>query len=137
MANQFEIKITGIKALRVAFTRIGDDVKKRILRKAVRKAAAPILAAAKELVPVRTGLLKRSLGIRVTGRGPLAVNAAIGTSGRAFYAHLVEFGHAIKGGGSVPSQPFIRPAYDANWIRAVSVANDTFTRELIKKSGKP
>lgn len=77
----------------------------RALREAIDDAAEAGRARAEQLVPVRTGALKKS--IRVTKRG--ALQADITAS--AAHAVFVELGTR-----RMRAQPFLKPA--AEWVRA-------------------
>lgn len=98
-----------------------DASRRRILRPAVSAALVPIKREARRLCPVRSGLLKRSIGseVRKSRRGS-------GIVGRVYVrktvegivdgkphkpskiAAFVEFGHG--GPSPAPAHPFMRPA---------------------------
>ena len=46
----------------------------------------------------------------------------------AKHGHLVEFGHAIKGGGSVPAHSFVRAGFDAQKEAAESRVREGIRR---------
>lgn len=71
--------------------------------------AEAALAMQRVLVPVDTGRLSRSLGIRKT---PDGIGREIG-SFSVEYAAYVEDGHQTRAGTWVPAQPYIRPSIDA------------------------
>ena len=75
---------------------------------AIGKAATPMLAAAKDRAPFRTGKLKKSLVKRVKRQGGIVVGK-IGAKPRTRgnrILHLLEFGTS-----KMRAQPFLRPAY--------------------------
>jgi HK97 gp10 family phage protein len=75
---------------------------------AINKAATPMLAAAKQGAPVRTGKLKKSLVKRVKRVGGVVVGK-IGIKPKTYgnrILHLVEFGTS-----KMVAKPFLRPAY--------------------------
>lgn len=75
---------------------------------AINKAATPMLAAAKQGAPVRTGKLKKSLVKRVKRVGGVVVGK-IGIKPKTYgnrILHLVEFGTS-----KMAAKPFLRPAY--------------------------
>ena len=75
---------------------------------AINKAATPMLAAAKQGAPVRTGKLKKSLVKRVKRVGNIVVGK-IGIKPKTYgnrILHLLEFGTS-----KMRAQPFLRPAY--------------------------
>lgn len=61
MAETFAVKLEGEKELLQALRELPDNVSKRIMRRAIVRASEPILQAAKNNVPVRTGALKKAL----------------------------------------------------------------------------
>lgn len=131
--------ISGLKELEAALGNLTAAVGKTTTRAALRKAAGPMVAKAKELAPKgKTGRLKASIkiGTKLNGRQQkikraltaeerAAVELFIGPSyakgDKGRHGHLVEFGTAphqqggkFKGSlhpGTAP-QPFMRPAWD-------------------------
>lgn len=68
----------------------------------VKKATLEIQAKAQELVPVKTGTLRRS----ITSQFPTDLSGVVGTS--VFYGQFVEFGTRRMG-----ARPYLRPAAEA------------------------
>ncbi len=128
--------LKGDKKLAKALHKLPNAAFNRVIRPANTKVMRPVLRAAKALVPVEYGVLKKSLGIKTktypkkgvvwTAIGPRVgfhlpignkVKLADGTT-RTFtyvrapikYAHLVELGHG--GPYAAPAHPFLRPAFD-------------------------
>ena len=121
--------LTGVTDLRQFLKGIDPWVQRRVIIKTVEEAGKPIVSMAKSLVSVRTGALKKSLGVVVREypktRNITAIIGArtseyiIGKSGKARaakvgdkgfllphkYSHLLEFGHysAAATGQSVSS----------------------------------
>ncbi|MBT8449475.1 MAG: HK97 gp10 family phage protein, partial [Gammaproteobacteria bacterium] len=61
---QIEAEIKGIKELERMLNDLGSKkIEKKLVRSSLRKAAKVVLKEAKDTVPVRTGTLKKSLGI--------------------------------------------------------------------------
>jgi HK97 gp10 family phage protein len=84
------------------------DLLRAIENKALQKltlAALVVVSSAKDLVPVRTGTLKRSINYKVNSQ---AKSAHIGSN--IFYAKYVELGTSKWEG-----KPFLRPALFNNW----------------------
>lgn len=106
---------------------------------AIGKAATPMLAAAKQSVPVRTGRLKKSLVKRVRRVGGVVVGK-IGIKPRTYgnrILHLVEFGTS-----KMKAHPFLRPAYyqtrdEAKRIYKREIWNDIqkYVRKERQKAG--
>jgi len=118
-------------------------MEKTVLRGALRKAAQPILAAAKENVPAgATGNLSDSLkiGTRLKKsqrryRHRDVVIVFIGSS--APHAHLIEFGtqerYRKRGGstGSMPAYPFLTKAWDAQKRAALDILVVEIRKKLL------
>jgi HK97 gp10 family phage protein len=116
-----------------------------VLKKAARAGARPILNEAKARVPVDSGELRGSLGLRQkTGYAWVDVSVVA----RAPHAHLVEFGtapHRVGKGsdsrklfgkkrgrlhpGAKP-QPFMRPAFDNKAAEAVAKVGEVLRRKI-------
>ena len=125
-AKAFAFSVFGDKKLKRAFKRLGQKVEQKVLKGAAGLAMNPILSAARRLVPVRSGQLKRSLGkrartykgIHIVFIGPRSGFKTLYKDRRVNptqYAHLVEFGTVNS-----PARPFLRPAYDANRMAVLS-----------------
>lgn len=92
------MKVTGTFALDRKLKALPTKVANGIKRKAARRAAKPVLEAARANMPVRTGALKKSLRIRsYKSRKKGIVGVRVVTSskwfkGKTFYAAFLEFG---------------------------------------------
>lgn len=130
-------KVEGYQEFVKAVKTLDDKMKKREIVKIWRRVAKPTLTAAKQKVPVKSGRLKRSLGL-VTGKSKTYINVLVIARRKGQYrgnhAHLVEYGHIIrhpKTGriiGHAPPQPFMRPAWDQT--KTAATAN---TEKLLAK----
>lgn len=121
-----EFVISGGDALAAALAEVGKAMEKKILARAMRDAAKPILADAKRRAPVLTGQLRKSLKIRSISRNRKKgqVGVVISTAkgffkGDEFYGAFHEFGTK-----KMPARPFIRPAFEANKARAVKIVGE-------------
>lgn len=132
--------VTGFQQIRINIEILEKKLGRGAMRVALTKASRLVVADAKKRVPVRTGMLKKSLRAKVKTyprRG--VVMAIIGPSRSAVvqadfgdgklrtirpskYAHLVEFGTKSHGVWKVkklsippgsPPRPFLRPALEA------------------------
>ena len=120
------IAITGTADVAETLEKLSNAAKKKLGTDALVEAMTPMIDAARSLASasVDTGNLKASIGFRVkaykNGKilgyiGPRNGFKVVDRQGRTRiatkYAHLVEFGHAKKGGGTVAAKPFMRPAF--------------------------
>lgn len=64
MANVVTVKVEGLKQLGDRMKTLSEDVNKRIARAATAAGAAVIKKAAQDLVPVRTGALKKGIVVK-------------------------------------------------------------------------
>lgn len=82
-----------------------DDMKKAV-RKAGNTARKEIEAGA----PRDTGAYAKSWSVKTTKESSSALEVTVYSKSRYQLAHLLEHGHAKRGGGRVPAQPHIAPA---------------------------
>jgi HK97 gp10 family phage protein len=123
MGNMVDIEIKGLDEIEKRLKQLPQKVAKKVVRKAVREGAKPILKAAQSKVPVKTGALKKSLKVRAMkaklAKGGAGVHVGVSDQwfkGDLFYGGMVEFGTK-----NMPAKPFIRPAYDEKKNEAVKV----------------
>ena len=114
-----EISDRDMKKLMRQFQRLPDKVARQVSRKAVNAGATPVVRQARKEVPVREGILKRSMGkrSRVYKNDRMAVaiiGARISGKHRGFHAHLVHDGFVAKDGSLVKGNPFLKRAVDAS-----------------------
>src|SRR4051812_41547264 len=104
MANP-PLKLIGAKELERKLKTLGPRVQKKVLRSAVSAAGTPVLKSARQKAKKQSGLLKKSLGKKVTtNKNTGAVTAIIGARKQvegeykgkprkpSRYSHLVEKG---------------------------------------------
>lgn len=92
---------------------------------AIAKAGATVLhAGALELVPVRTGKLKKSLKLKAGKRRPTSAEHLVVSD--VFYAPFVEFGTSKRS-----ARPFLRPAADTRHSEII----DAMTAEALRGDG--
>lgn len=118
--------------------KLEDKIKKKIVIDAMMAGGKIHLEAAKVLVPVKTGELKKSLRIRRATDRQMVGARVLAQRGKDFpggyYAHLVEKGHHIfrktRSGkkiyvGYYSGKPFMRPAVEMNFERIISKIKET------------
>lgn len=112
--NVINFKLIGFKELEAQLVTLGRKKAKKVVRLAVQAAGRPIAKAAKSKIPVRYGLLKKSVASKVKTYKDgvyVVIGPKLGSKqmidGRpvdpANYAHLVEYGtapHLISPAGS-------------------------------------
>lgn len=131
-----------------------------VLKEALRRAAAPVLQAAKDLAPKDTLLLMNSLKIKhaKAPRGGVSVRVTTEAGdykGETYYGAFVEYGYrrgarSKKKGGPgygkdaasrdkrpiVPAQPYMRPAADEQGGNALRIATDYLKSEVERLAPK-
>lgn len=155
------MQVTGAAPLLSKFTDLPEKLQKKYGRRGVAKAARVLVKAAKALAPVRSGLLKKSLGFRprtykhtvLAVIGPRKETKASAAkrikAGKALryrgvvggkihipakIAHLVEGGHG--GPHPAPPHPFVKPAMDANMAAMNTIIAAELRAGLVQESGK-
>jgi HK97 gp10 family phage protein len=102
------ISVAGLAQVGAEFKQIGDNVTAGGHRQ-VEAACQRIVARAQQLVPVRTGELKNSIGYAM--RGPTLGVVGVGPPGDAYW-FFIEYGTI-----SYPAHPFFRPAAEPEAAR--------------------
>ena len=82
-----------------------EDMKAAV-KKAGNKAKSDVQAGA----PVMTGKYKKSWAVKTTKENANAMEVTVHSKNRYQLAHLLEFGHAKRGGGRTRAFPHIAPA---------------------------
>lgn len=129
MADGVTVRLTGIDDLKRAVDALRNDLRKKVVRGALRDAAKPIVAAAKANAPVlrkatkyRTpGLLRKSivvrsskvfngrngeLGVYISVRGKKGARRGARSADDPFYWRFSEFGTR-----KMAKRPFLLPAF--------------------------
>ncbi len=149
MAKIVDISILGDKQLQRKLRRLATQVQKKIVKKALREAGRPVLAAAQQKAPVgKSGRLKKSLKLRARKqrRGEFGVEIRTGTrtelgiaaDASGFYPMSIEYGftHA-RSGQKVPAQSFLRAAIDENARKAKTIIISEVRVGLTREAMKP
>jgi len=80
------------------------------MKKAVRKTATAVKNEISANAPVRSGRYKRSWTTKKTKENSHTLEMTVHSKDRYQIAHLLEHGHAKRGGGRVAAIPHIAPA---------------------------
>ena len=138
------VSTRGFAALEAKLGNIEKQTKRRLAaRRALKSAAAPIRDAARRLCPKDEKILEQSIVIAPRarlGRGSKAMREAtedevaiyVGISPAldskennvVVYSILAEFGY------SMPAQPYMRPAWDAESVKSLDCIRDALTVEI-------
>lgn len=112
----FTFKVEGFKELEDALRKLPEEVAGKVLRAALRKAALPMVEAARQAAPRSDspgprGHMADSINVRllkgVEGDHDIETHLAIGPDSNHFYGLFQEFGTVHQ-----PARPFLRPAFD-------------------------
>lgn len=120
------VQIEGMPNLKRKFSGLSQVAQKKVLRKAMRGAAKPVVKAAKAKAPVRTGKLKKSIRTTVSMRRGKA-EAKVGFGGKQYYGIFSELG-TVK----MPARPFLRPALDSQKDASVRAFVEVIQAEIAK-----
>ncbi|MGF6356162.1 HK97 gp10 family phage protein [Paenibacillus sp. 4624] len=105
-----------------------DDVSEAI-EKRVDEVAELVRADAQSNAPKRTGKYAKGFKVTKQGGGGKA-KRVVWNKKNSRIVHLLEFGHAKRGGGRVAGRPHLRPAYDRH---AANLPNDI--KRIIQNGG--
>lgn len=97
------------------------------MKKAVRKTATTVKNEISANAPVKSGRYKKSWAAKKTKENSHSLEMTVHSKNRYQIAHLLEHGHAKRGGGRVAAIPHIAPA-EAN--------GEVLLTELIEKALK-
>jgi HK97 gp10 family phage protein len=125
--------------------KLPGKVQKRVVNGAVRASAKPIIQEARNLAPVQTGNLRKSIGVTKRRQKGTIVEYDVSPRERGkyngFYGLFVEFGHPIKDKkgkvvGHAAPHPFLRPAFEAKNEESIEAfkkyMRQRFDKELSK-----
>lgn len=131
-------KSQSARLLNEALKTLEDKLARKLSMKALRKAGRVIVKEAKLRVPVRTGLLKKSIALRAKQRRKRGSPAiVVGTTKDAPHAHLIERGHVQvgkRGKKFVAARPFLRPAFDTKHDEFVRLLGDELGALILNES---
>lgn len=110
-----------------------DDVKNvsiAEMKKGVKKAGQNIAKDIRNTAPVKTGRYAKSWKSSVTSEYADGIQVTVHSVGRYMLAHLLEHGHAKRGGGRVRAIPHIEPATEKNMADLEADIKRGITSEL-------
>ena len=91
------------------------------MKKAVKKAGNDVRKEIQSTAPKDTGAYAKSWAVKTTRESTEKLEVTVHSKNRYQLAHLLEFGHAKRGGGRTKAQPHIAPA-EENGINALEKA---------------
>ena len=91
------------------------------MKKAVRKAGNEVRSEIQANAPKDTGAYAKSWAVKKMKESSEKLEVVVHSKNRYQLAHLLEFGHAKRGGGRTKAQPHIAPA-EENGINALEKA---------------
>ena len=91
------------------------------MKKAVKKAGNDVRKEIQSSAPEDTGAYAKSWAVKTTRESAEKLEVTVHSRNRYQLAHLLEFGHAKRGGGRTKAQPHIAPA-EENGINALEKA---------------
>ena len=80
------------------------------MKKAVKKAGNDVRKEIQSTAPKNTGAYAKSWAVKTTRESAEKLEVTVHSRNRYQLAHLLEFGHAKRGGGRTKAQPHIAPA---------------------------
>lgn len=150
------VKLEGLDDLKRAVSELKADLRRKVIRGALRDAAGPIARAARAKAPVLKqvhphrlpGTLKRSIVVKSSkqfrGQGNelgiyIAVRKRKGLGGKAgarnpfdpFYWRFQEFGTA-----KMRARPFMNPAFSANAQQAIAIFQAKLKARIAKANAR-
>lgn len=86
------------------------DLAAEDMKKAVKRAGRKVRKQIKENAPERTGAYAKSWTVKTVKENANVLSLTVHSRDRYYLAHLLEFGHAKRGGGRIPGKEHIAPA---------------------------
>ena len=83
------------------------------VKQAVKTAGTTVRKEIQQTAPRKTGAYAKSWAVKNTKENARALEVTVYSRNRYYLAHLLEFGHAKRGGGRVSGKAHIAPAEEA------------------------
>lgn len=105
--------------LEQALSEYGDTAASSV-KQAVTKAGEAVKEQIKTAAPKDTGRYAKSWAVKTTKETATSKNVVVHSTKQYRLTHLLEFGHAKRGGGRTKAQPHIAPAEQAGFEMLLS-----------------
>lgn len=129
-----DVKIE-MKDLLVKLNKLPEKIKNRVVKGAVRASAKPIIKEAKKIVPVKTGNLKKSIGVtKRRDKGSVvtySVSPRKGGKYDGFYGFFLEVGTK-----KMSPHPFLRPAFENAGKESIKAFKEYMQKRIEKELRK-
>jgi len=147
-----DVTVLGMEEILKKLKKLPERVQKNVLTGAVRASAKPMIKEAKRLVPVKSGTLKKSIGIRKRRSknkniihfsvAPITsvikkLQIANGVKKPYDYAWRIEFGNSVSWGNAKnPPIPFMRPAFEKEGENTIKATKEYMNKRTDKEIAK-
>ena len=123
--------LKGMKELRKSLKQFPQNIQRNVVNGAVRAGGKPLILRARELVPVDTFALEKSIKIKKmrSKKGSTVTHYAVYT--KLYYAHIIEFGSS-----KAPAYPFMRPALEQEADKSIVFFKDYMQKRIQKEIAK-
>ena len=129
-----DVTVLGMEEILKKLKKLPERVQKNVLTGAIRASAKPIIKEARRLVPVRSGTLKKSIGVRKRrskDRKIIKFSIAPLSKKGGFYGMFVE-----NGTSKMAAHPFMRPAFEKEGKNTIKAAKEYMNKRIDKEIAK-
>lgn len=145
------MEVKGLDEIQSRLSGLSAYAERDVVKNALKKAANVVATAARELVPEKTGALKRAIRVRMgraKAKGSISVIAAVGRQwfvGDQFYGAFQEFGwRAGKRKGAreqdtrkqIPGEHFMQYAFDETAAQAMAALKSELIAGIEREATK-
>jgi len=133
-----KLGVEGLSELEKVMEQLPASLNRKVLNAALKKAAAPIVKAARKRIPRDSGDSARNFKARVTPksqmqweRAGVTISGTKDKKGRDYILRFIEFGTEKMG-----ARPFFRPAIDSKQSEAINIFAKAAWEKLEKEANK-
>lgn len=125
------MNVTGDKAIIDKLRTLPDKLAKKVMRRALMKAATPVINAAKKNAPKDTGALRKGITRKISVKGALVVKAEVGIKkGKVGRRRPVRYAHLAK-----PRKVWLFNALEQNKGQVMSILAAEIKAGIAKEVG--